>query len=267
MSAKPKPSAKPTASGQTISLNEVADRYLKVYQRLFDIAMINMAGSRKVNEEDYEGVTNQFPVQPQQKERRDFEAAKDEAFDWLCRGLISEALSTVVPLMEDCRTVLALCDYKAAGKNDPDRIKQITETERREFMTLPIPDKFKHLKEKFEVESELETHILSLMDMTKTMIMFENKVPEDLTQDGKLTIKFRTITLAQAPVQSQEGGEPILGLTRKMDDHIKEVEAGQSIHLNKGELVGGLVTVAGFLATMLGGVQKYAQKTGAADKE
>jgi len=133
MSAKPSAPKTAPQAGQTISLNEIADRYLKVYQRLFDIAMINMAGARKVSEEDYEAVTNQFPVQPQQKERRDFEDAKDEAFDWQCRGLISEALSTVVPLMEDCRTVLALCDYKAAGKNDPDRIKEITDKERKEF--------------------------------------------------------------------------------------------------------------------------------------
>ncbi|MEM6886006.1 MAG: hypothetical protein AAF571_13340 [Verrucomicrobiota bacterium] len=263
--AKPSPAAKPAASGgQTISLNEIADRYLGVYQRLFDITMINLASYRKVSEEDYDMVTNQFPVQPQQKDRRDFEAAKDTALIWLTRSLVSEGLSTVVPLLEDCRTVLCLCDYKVAGKNDAERIQEITGKERQEFMAMPIPDKFKLLKEKFEVSSEIEEHILSLMEVTKGMVMHDGKAAAEICEDGKLTLKIRTITLTQAPATS-ESGEQILGLTRQMNDHSREYQEGETIELNKGEIVGSIVTLAAFLASLLASVQTYAKKVGAAD--
>jgi hypothetical protein len=250
--------------GQTISLNEIADRYLSVHQKLFDVAMFNMASHRKVSEEDYDMVTNQFPVQPQQKERRDFEAAKDTAQNWAARNLISEALSTVVPLMEDSRTVMALCDYKVGGKNDQELVNKITGPDRNEFMALPIPDKFKFLKDKYDVSSEVEEHILSLMEVAKAMIQHDNKAAAEVCKDGKLTLKIRTITLTQAPAKS-ESGEAILGLTRQMNDHTREFTEGSEIELKKAELVGGLVTISAFLATLLAGVQQYAQKTGAAD--
>ncbi|MEM6821756.1 MAG: hypothetical protein AAF558_07455 [Verrucomicrobiota bacterium] len=251
-------------SGQTISLNDIADRYLAVYQRLFDITMMNLASYRKVSEEDYDMVTNQFPVQPQQNQRRDFEAAKDAAQLWLARNLISEALSTVVPLMEDCRTVLSLCDYKAAGKNDPARIQEITGPERQAFMSSPIGDKFKFLKEKFETSSEIEEHILSLMDITKGMVMHDGKAAPEICTDGKLTLKIRTMTLTQAPVTS-DSGQPVMGLTRQMNDHSRVYNEGEVIDLNKAEIVGSIVTVSAFLATLLASVQTYAKKVGAAD--
>ncbi|MEM9444856.1 MAG: hypothetical protein AAGA18_05830 [Verrucomicrobiota bacterium] len=254
---------KEAPTGQKISLNEIADRYLNVYQRLFDIAMVNLAGYRKVSEEDYDSVTNQFPVQPQQKERRSFEAAKNASQDWLTRNLITEALSTIVPLLEDCRTVLALCDYKSAGKNDATEIQKITGKDRQEFMNLPVPDKFKFLKDKYSASSELQEQILSLMDFSRGMIMFEGKATKEICQDGKYIFKIRTITLSQTPAKS-DSGEPILGLTRKMSDHTRQFKEGDQLELNKGEMIGSLVTIAGFLATLLASVQGYAKKVGAA---
>ncbi len=259
-----KPTEQPAQGGQTISLNEIADRYLGVHQKLFDIAMFNLASYRKVSEEDYDLVTNQFPVQPQQKDRRDFEGAKDTAQNWLARNLISEALSTVVPLMEDCRTVLALCDFKTGGTNDPELVKKITGPDRQEFLGLSVPDKFKFLKEKYEVKSEVEEHILSMMEVAKAMIQHDNKAAAEVCKDGKLILKIRTITLTQAPVKS-EAGENVMGLTRKMNDHSREFVEGAEIDLQKAEVVGTLVTISAFLATLLAGVQQYAQKTGAAD--
>jgi hypothetical protein len=262
MSAK---ESSPPAGQTTISLNDVADRYLRVYQRLFDVAMFNFASYRKVSEEDYDFVGQQFPVMPHSQSRRNFEGAKDTAQDWLARNLISEALSTVVPLLEDCRTVLALCDYKASGKTDAARIQEITNQERASFMGLPIPEKFKLLKDKYAVSSELQEHIQSLLDVTKCMVMHENKVAPEAAPGGTLVFKIRAITIVQAPAQSKEGGEPILGLTRRMQDHTRELKAGEEIHLAKAEVVGALVTIAGFLATLLQGVQVYAKKVGAAD--
>lgn len=263
MSSKSAPTPAP---GQltTISLNDIAERYLGVYQRLFDVVSINLAGFRKINEEDYDQIGQQASVMPKVQARMDFEAAKDAAQFWIGRNALSEALSTVVPLMEDCRTVCALCDYKIAGKTDASAIQKITGEDRQKFLQLPIPEKFKAVAKSYGITSELEPHVLSLMDLAKAMVLKDGKVTEEEAKNGELVLQIRAITVTQQPTQSASG-ETILGLARRMSDHSRTLKVGDKAELNRAELLGALVTIAGFLATFLKGVQDYAQKVGAAD--
>jgi hypothetical protein len=101
MSAKPSPQAGVT----TINLGDIADRYLDVYQRLFDISGFILMSGRKITEEDYDQFRDQFPIMPKTEVRRSFEDAKETTQTWLARSILSEALSTIVPLLEDSRTV------------------------------------------------------------------------------------------------------------------------------------------------------------------
>jgi acyl-CoA synthetase (NDP forming) len=50
-----------------------------------------------------------------------------------------------------------------------------------------------------------------------------------------------------------------------MADNERKIAKEQDINITQPELIGSLITIAGFLATLLQGVQKYAQKVGAAD--
>jgi hypothetical protein len=255
MSAKPSPQAGVT----TINLGDIADRYLDVYQRLFDISGFILMSGRKITEEDYDQFRDQFPIMPKTEVRRSFEDAKETTQTWLARSILSEALSTIVPLLEDSRTVLALCDYKASGKPDEAKVKQITGKDRQEFMAMEIPKKLDHLKEKYDIDSDLRTHLIGLLAITKDLVMNEGKASTDHT------LKIRSITLSQAPVATGEGQQPVLGLTRQMADNERKIAKEQDINITKPELIGSLITIAGFLATLLQGVQKYAQKVGAAD--
>ncbi|MDD5261281.1 MAG: hypothetical protein PHD76_05465 [Methylacidiphilales bacterium] len=263
MSASKQPQPSPNAA-TVISLNDVAERYLQVYQRLFDIACFCLASFRKINEEDYDQMAQQSSVMPKIQSRMDFERAKDATQFWMARNTLSEALSTIVPLLEDCRTVCALCDYKMTGKADPALVEKITGPDRQQFLQLPIPEKFAQLKKKYGIESELEDHVQSLLDLTKALVLKDGKLTNEEARNGKLTLKLRMITVMQAPAQSQ-GGEPILGLTRRMTDHVRDIAVGDKIELSRAEAIGGLITIAGFLATMLQGVQAYAKKVGASE--
>ncbi|MES2308359.1 MAG: hypothetical protein V4507_05815 [Verrucomicrobiota bacterium] len=255
----------PATTSTVISLNDVSERYLQIYQRLFDVACFCFASFRKVNEEDYDMIAQQSSVMPKIQNRMDFERAKDTTQSWIARNALSEALSTVVPLMEDCRTVCSLCDYKMSGKTDAAEVERITGKERQQFLMLSIPDKLNDLHKRFGIKSELEEHVLSLLDVAKVLVLKEGKVTdEEAKNNGKLTLKLRMITVMQAPTQS-EAGEQIMGLTRRMSDHTRDFAVGEKLELNRAETIGGIITLAGFLATMLQGIQVYAKKIGAAD--
>ncbi|MEM1157852.1 MAG: hypothetical protein AAF649_10145 [Verrucomicrobiota bacterium] len=253
------------AGTTTINLSDIADRYLDVYQRLFDIVGFIIMSNRKITEEDYDQFRDQFPIMPKTEARKSFEETKELSQNWVARNILSEALSTIVPLLEDSRTVLALCDYKAANKPNEAAVKKITGADRSEFMAMEIPAKLEHLKSKYEIDSELTEHVLTLITLTKAMVMRDGILTKDEAPDGTLNLKIRSITLTQAPVAPPEGGQPILGLTRQMSDNEREIKVGDKIVLTKAETVGSLITVAGFLATLLQGVQQYAKKVGAAD--
>jgi hypothetical protein len=59
-----------------ISLEEMAIRYLDVLQRNYDMVCFTLAGSRKINESDYDDFSQQLQVMPRQPARMEFEKAK-----------------------------------------------------------------------------------------------------------------------------------------------------------------------------------------------
>jgi len=243
----------------TINLSDIADRYLEVYQRLFDITGFILASSQKATAIEYDQFRAPFPIIPKTDSTMSFEKAREATRNWLTRNVLSEALSTIVPLLEDSRTVLALCDYKVAGKPDEEKVRQITGKDRQEFMALEISKKLDLLKKKYDVDSELRDHIMALTDLTRDLVGNNGKAGKDIT------LKIRSIAPSPAPRTPQEGSHPDPGLTRQMADHDRIIKKGDDIELTEAEVVGSLITIAGFLATLLQSVQQYAQKVGAAD--
>lgn len=250
-------------SSTTISLNDVADRYLNHYQKLFDLSMFSLSSFRKASEQDYDEFAQQLIVMPKNNARMSFDKAKDATETWVLKHVLSEALGSVMPLMEDCRTICSLCDYKASKKNDQAELQSITVKQRQEFIALPISDKFALLKKKFGLESEVQEHIQSLLQVTRALVK-EGVLTSDETEgQPELTLKIRSVTLVQSPAKGA-AGEATVNLTRKISDNSRVVKVGEKITFSKAEQFGSLVTMAIFLASMLQGVQAYAKKTGAA---
>ena len=250
-------------STTTISLNDVADRYLSHYQKLFDISMFSLSSFRKASEQDYDEFAQQLIVMPKNNARMGFDKAKDATETWVLKHVLAESLGSVVPLMEDCRTICALCDYKTAKKNNQTELQTITGKQRQEFIALPLPEKFKLLKQKFGLESEVQEHVQSLLQVTRALA--RDSVLTDAETEGKpeTTLKIRAVTLVQNPAKGP-GGEATVNLSRKITDNSRVVKVGDRITFSKAEQFGSLVTMAIFLGSMLQGVQAYAKKTGAA---
>jgi|GEM_PF-540092 len=260
-SAKTAAPAVTPAQNTTISLNDVADRYLDHYQKLFDLLIFSLSSFRKASEQDYDEFANQLVIMPKNKVRMSFEKAKDATEGWVLKHILSEALGSVVPLMEDSRTICALCDFKAANSNDSAKLQAITTTDRQEFVQLPIAKKFDVLNSKYGLTSEVQEHVISLMEVTRALLVKDGVLTlEETGNQPEITLKIRSVTLVQNPGPNNES----FNLSRKISDNTRTVKVGEKIVLSKAEQFGSLITLAIFLSSLLQGVQNYARKTGAA---
>jgi hypothetical protein len=244
-----------------ISIGDVATRYLDSLQRIFDIVNFTMASSRKISEQDYEEFSHKLQIMPRQEARMDFEKAKDATEQWCLRNSLGDAVSLIVPLMEDCRTIAALCEYKMAGKNDAALIKKIVNDDRQTFFQLPVPEKFRILKDKYSIEAPVQEHVESLLSAARCLLWKQGLVSkEDVGPDEKLHLKIRSIQLVQVG-----NSQDTLSLSRRMADTERVFAVGEKIELSKAEHLGSVITVGIFVSSILQSLQVYAQKTGAAD--
>lgn len=254
-----------TNSSQTtrISLEEIATKYLGALQKNHDMLSFFLSGSRKTTESDYDEFSNQLQVMPRQVDRMDFENAKRATQQWVLRNTLSDSLALVMPLLEDARTVCALCDFKSSGSTDQAELQKIANQDRAEFLQKPLAKKFAHIEETYDVTCEVTEHILALMDICKALMTKDGILSEDEAVDGKRTLKIRSVQIVQTPSSDDSGQN--LSLSRKVGDSTRDIKVGEEIHFNKAEQIGSILTVGVFISDILKGIQAYAQKTGAAN--
>lgn len=256
----------PAAPEQTrISLEEMAVRYLDPLQKNYDMVCFSLAGSRKLNEADYDDFSQQLQVMPRQPARLEFEKAKFASEQWLLRNSLADGLALVMPVLEDARTVCALCDFKASGSRDQVELQKIATTDRAEFLQMEIEKKFEFLLGKYKIACEVTPHILSLMEVTKALMMKDGILTAEESEDGThRTVKIRSVQIVQSP-GNEGAGAGSMNLTRRVGDSEKVIRVGDQIHFSKAEHIGALLTIGIFITDILRGVQQYAQATGAAD--
>jgi len=256
--------SKPTPETTTISLEEMAARYLDTLQRNYDMVSYTLAGSRKINESDYDEFSQQLQVMPRQPSRLSFDKAKVASEQWLLRNSLADGLAIVMPVLEDARTICALCDFKASGSTDQDELQKIASNQRAEFLQEEIGRKFEILEERYQIGCDVKEHILGLMEFTKALMMKDGILTAEESSDGeKRQLKIRSVQI----VQSGDGGDTSgsLSLTRRVGDSERDIKVGDSIHFTKAEHIGAILTIGIFVTDILRGIQAYAQSTGAAD--
>jgi len=242
----------------TISLDDMATRYLDALQKIHDMVCFSLAGARGISERDYDEFSQQLQVMPRQQSRREFEHAKQATQQWVLRNSLGDALALVAPLMEDCRTICELCDAKAQGKTDAASLDKIRGENRQQFLQLKPAEKFDHLASHFNIQCEVKEHILVLLRITHSLMANDGKLAkEDCDSDGGVTLKIRSVQLTQDPAQSDS-----LVLKRQIADSERRIQEGEEIHFSKAEQIGSILTIGVFVTEMLQGLQNYATSTG-----
>ena len=249
----------------TISLEEMATRYLETLQKNFDMISYTLAGSRKINEADYDEFSQQLQVMPRQPSRMSFDKAKTATEQWLLRNSLADGLAVVMPVLEDARTICALCDFKSSGSTDQDELNEIASSQRAEFLKQEIDQKFKLLEDRYQITCDVKDHILGLMQLTKALMTKDGVLTEDEAPDGSIALKIRSVQIVQSREANESAQPGSLNLSRQVGDSEREIKVGDSIQFSKAEHIGAILTISIFVTDILRGIQAYAQTTGAAD--
>lgn len=259
-------STDPSSPEQTkISLEDMAARYLDNLQKTYDMVCFSLAGSRKLNESDYDEFSQQLQVMPRQQARLDFEMAKGATEQWLLRNSLADALGLVMPVLEDARTICALCDFKASGSRDQKVLQEIATLQRADFLQKPIAEKFAHLKETYQIQCDVTAHILGLLEITRALMTKDGHLTVEEAEDGvKRTLRIRSVQIVQTSDADSKGGSSV-SLTRRVGDSERDIKVGERISFTKAEHIGSLLTIGIFITDILKGIQQYARSTGAAD--
>ena len=234
----------------TISLKDMAQRYLGAMQRNYDIAAIVVQGTREVNERGYDELTAAARFLPAQNQRRNFATAKPLAERWVLRNLIADAFGALVPFMEDARTICALHEWKKAG-SDQATLQPIFKEQRAEFVRKDTAARLAYLKEKHALEPQLSAHITSLEALAGVLVRNDGVVPKD---GQPLAVTLVSLDLVAAP-NAEKKVQPQIGEAKR------EFAPGAEIALEKVEYMNVLATIALFMnATM----RQLQEKLGAA---
>ena len=221
----------------TISLKDMAQRYLGAMQRTYDIAAVVVQGTREVNERGYEELIASSRFLPNREKHAKFEPAKAVAERWILRNLISDAFGSVVPFLEDARTVCALGDWKKAG-SDQAKLPAIFQEERQKFVRLDTSAKLAHLQSTYGLQFRLAEHLTGIESLAACLIRTDGVVAENA---APLSFTLVSLDLVAGQAAAEPKLQPQLGESKK------SFTAGATVSLDKVEYLNVLSTVALFM--------------------
>lgn len=255
-------SVEPTAAVPvTIKLSDVATTYIDALQRLFDYSAFTLGSTRLINEQEYDEFSKSMGVMPANKSRMAYDDAKDETERWLLKHVLSEGLGVSILAMADCRTIAALTEWKAESAEDQNLLQTILGDRRRQFDGLGLNDKFKYLRESFNITSPFEPQVIALANLRQVLAMRGGIVTKDeANSEEGLVIKLKMVQLVTS--QGSDKNPGAVQVTTEVSDYEKKLTIGQKVKLNKNEHVAIIITLAFFLSSLMQSVQEYGRRKG-----
>lgn len=248
-----------TPTSQTISLGDLAQRYLGAMQRIFDITAYLVEGTRRVDERTYDEFSAAVRFLPSQKEHQGFAATKDQSERWLLKNLLAESLSLIVPLLEDVRSICALSRWQAAGTKDETALRRILSDDRKAFLALDLAEKFKHLDTNYAVNSPLTAQVLAFAKLGVCLAARRGVVSEqDVTTAGALTIKLVALDLVPTRKPEDQGGGATLA--PQVGELVRSFSIGETVRLGKPDYLNVVTTLSIFANSLMKSVQEWVKK-------
>jgi hypothetical protein len=247
------PSTAANQNNITISLSDMAQRYLGAMQNIYDTAAIVVQGTREVNERGFDDLTAAARFMPSQKQRRPFLTAKPVAERWVLKNLLSDAFGLFIPFIEDARTICALHEWKVTGSNQA-TLPAIFQEERAAFLKLDTAGKLAHLSERFQLQIPLTEHMAGLESLAGCLVRDGGVVPA-----GGAPLAFTLVALdLVASPESDQKVQPRMGELKK------EFAPGSTVELEKVEHMNALATVSLFMNATLRQLQEKIKDQAAA---
>jgi hypothetical protein len=235
---------------QTVSLNDIARRYIGGLQHLSDMMVLSWAGSRVVTEAGYEEVFKSVAGLPSTPFRLNFEAARAEAARWNFKSSLSDILGLCQVFLEDVRKICGLVSFNVAKQSGTGDLAALAAEINAENGSVDIPARIKHLKDRYSLTLPLEQPIASLAALYHTFTHTGGVVP----QNASLTLHLKVI---QPPAEGQK--EP------RLADYQRTWNPGERIAVSREEHAAVFTTVSVFLNSTLASVQEFAKAFGLED--
>jgi hypothetical protein len=243
--------SEPAPQNISINLHDLANRYLGGLQRTFDLAAATVGSLRCQTERDYDEFSRLTRFMPSPATHAGFDGIRPQAEAWLLRNLLSDALGSLVPFLEDVRSVAALAEWKAAG-SDQAKVAKIVGDDRQAFLRLGLPEKFAHLKEKFSISAANDSFIAGYLKFGQVLAKGGTVGDGDGNEGKDLVITLTAVQLQPAaPGATQQQGR-LVGVPRKFAH-------GEKVELKKEEVLALFTTIAVFITGIMGSLQQRVQ--------
>lgn len=236
----------------TISLSDIGGRFLTAMQRTFETAAYLVEGTREVTERTYDDFLKSARFVPSQKDQIGFDGAREEAARQVLRWLLTESLTTTISLIEDCRSVCAISQWKKAGQpGDQAGLQTILKEDRKNFLALSPAERLDHLQRLHGVQSPFTPQMLAINKLAGCLANSRGVVSErDVTSGGELSLGIMAV---QDLIQ--EGGES----KAKMTEVRRRFSIGDTVKLEKSDYLGILTTISIFGSSIVRSTQEALQ--------
>lgn len=153
----------------------------------------------------------------------------------LLKQTLNEALGVFVFFLDDCRTISVIAEWKSKkGEADYDSQQKLQE-DHIKFAALDLIGKLNYLKERHDLSSPSEEHIVSLYKARRSLANKDGIISEnDATNDHQLVVKLRSVQLKSTPAEAQPGG---IFVTSEIGDMERSFDVGQKVELSKNEVI------------------------------
>lgn len=241
----------PAEQSVQINLRDMATRYMSAIQRIFDLASASVGSLRCQTEKDYEDFSRQARFMPAPETHLPFDRIRPVTESWILRLLLNEAFGAIVPLLEDCRSVVALAQWKATGSGDQKEVQKILSEDRQAFLRLGLVEKIQHLRDQFNLTVPNDGFVAPYIKLTQCLTRGGTVAEADATEGKDLVVPLLAVQIDQA-----QGGQNPSG---RLVTVPKRFATGQNVEFRKEEILNVFAAFSLFASGLLGSLQQRVQ--------
>lgn len=242
----------PAEQSVQINLRDMATRYMTAIQRVFDLASASVGSLRCQTEKDYEEFSRQARFMPAPEAHLPFDRVRSTTESWILRMLLNEAFNTVVPLLEDCRSVVALAQWKASGAADQKAVQKILNDDRQEFLRIGLLEKIKHLRDAFGLNVPNDNFVAPYIKLIQCLTRGGTVAEADTTEGKDLVVPLLVVQLDPAQAGQNASG--------RLVTVPKRFATGQNVDFRKEEILNIFAAFSVFSTGLLGSLQARVQE-------
>jgi hypothetical protein len=242
----------PAEQSVQINLRDMANRYMSAIQRIFDLASSSIGSLRCQTEKDYEEFSRQARFMPSPESHLAFDRIRPVTESWMLRLLLNEAFNAIVPLLEDCRSVVALAQWKAAGSGDQMAVPKILGDDRNSFLRIGLVEKIQHLRDTFNLNVPNDGFIAPYIKLTQCLTRGGTVAEVDATEGKDLVVPLLVVQIDPAQGSQNASG--------RLVTIPKRFAAGQNVEFRKEEILNIFAAFSVFATGLLGSLQARVQE-------